>query len=175
MERSFWTNLQHSGVIRVRTITQAYTYTILKLFEYFEADLRMLALRTQAMELEHAHECAHDVRQMALEQCLRYVHVQLYDFYGNLVRVHRYSLEKGILSNSQRPGGNRWPCLPNGTLRVVVTYSNKQRSEELKRSGKLKLDWTPSSLSTNYSGMRSDGARLYSSNGYGLRRDTFVN
>ena len=160
----------------MNTITQTYTRTdIRKVFENFQADLQMLAVRTQAMELDHAQKSAYDVSLMAQEECLKYVHVQLYDLYGNLVRAHRYLVEKDILLASQRPGGNRWPCLPNGTLCVIVTYSNKQKLENLERSGRLKLHWTPSSLSTNYSGMRNEGARLYSSNSYGLRRDTFVN
>lgn len=160
----------------MRTITETYTLTdIRKVFEKFEADLRMLAVRTQAMSLDHAQQFAHDVALMARERCLRYVHVQLRDYYGNLVKVHRYSVQEDILSDSQRPGGNRWPCLPGGTLHVLVDPSDNLSLENLKQSGKLKIAWSPSPLSTNYSGMRSDGARLYSSTGYGLKRDTFVN
>ena len=158
----------------MQTITKTYTRTdIRNVFEDFQTDLQMLALRTQAMELDHARECADDVCIMAREHCLKNVHVQLYDFYGNLVRVHRYSVEKDMSSNSQRPGGNRWPCLPNGILCVLIDPDN-QKLEELKRSGKLNLNWSLSYLSTDYSRMRSDEARLYSSNSYGLRRDTFV-
>lgn len=160
----------------MNTMTQTYTRTdIRKVFENFQANLQMLALRTQAMELDHARKCADDVCLMAQEDCLKYVHVQLYDVYGNLVRVHRYTVEKDITSISQRPGGNRWPCLPNGTLCVIVTYSDGQKLENLKRSGNLRLPWTSSSLSTDYSRMRNEGASFYSSNSYGLRRDAFVN
>ena len=158
------------------TITQTYTRTdIRRVFENFQADLEMLAVRTQAMTLDHARKCAYDIRLMAQEQCLRYVHVQLRDFHGHLVRVHRYSVQEDILSDSQRPGGNRWPCLPDGTLHVLVDPSDKLRLEQLKKARKLKLNWSLSYLSTDYSRMRNDGARLYSSNSYGLRRDTFVN
>lgn len=158
------------------TITQTYTITdIRRVFENFQADLEMLALRTQAMTLDHAQKCAYDICLMALAQCLTYVHVQLRDSYGNLVRVHRYSVKKDILSVSHRPGENRWPCLPDGTLSVIIEFSDEHKLERLKRSGQLKINWGPSYWSTNYSGMRSDGTRLYSSNSYGLRRDTFVN
>ncbi len=158
------------------TMTQTYTRTdIRKVFENFQADLQMLAVRTRAMELDHAQDCAHDVCLMAREECLTRVHIQLYDSFGSLVKVHRYSVEEDILSDSQRPGDNRWPCLPDGTLRVIVEYSDIQKSEDLKKSGKLKIPWGPSSLSTDYSGMHSNGGRLYSSNSYGLQRETFVN
>ena len=157
------------------TITQTHTRTdIRKVFERFQADLQMLAVRTQAMEPNYVREYADDVCLMAREECLEYVHIQLYDFSGNLVRAHRYAVHEDILSDSQRPGGNRWPCLPNGTLYVIVTYSDKDKIEELQTSGVLKLVWGPSSLPTNYYGMRHDSTRLYSSNSYGLQRDTFV-
>lgn len=159
------------------TVTQTYTKTdIRNVFENFQADLQMLAVRTQAMESDHAQKCAYDVSLMAQEECLECVHIQLYDSSENLIKVHRYSVEGDILSDSQRPGGNRWPCLPDGSLYMIVEYSDNQKAEKLKKSGKLKLTWGPSSLSINYSRMRSDGdGRLYSSNSYGLRRDTFIN
>ena len=158
------------------TITQTYTQTdIRKVFENFQSDLQMLALRTQAMELDHAQNCAEDVVLMAQEGCLNFVHIHLYDAYQQRIRVHRYSVEENTSSDPQRPGGNKWPCLPGGSLCVIVQYSDAQQVEKLKNSGRLKLNWTDSSLSINYSGMQNDGERLYTSNSYGLRRDTFVN
>ena len=158
------------------TITQTYTRTdIRKVFEMFLADLLMLASRTQAIEPKRANEYAYDISQMALANCLSSVHVHLYDVYGNLVRAYQYSIQIGILPNSQRPGGNRWPCLPDGSLHVIVTYSDTHKAEMLKKSGKLKIDWRPTDLSTDYSRMRNTGNRFYSSNDYGLRRDAFVN
>lgn len=158
------------------TITQTFTRTdVRRVFENFQADLRMLAVRTQAMESDHAKNCGDDVCLMAQEDCLSRVHVQLYDSSGNLVKVHRYSVEDVVSSGSSRPGGNRWPCLPNGTLCVIVDLSDNGKLEQLKMLGELKLSWSASSLSTDYSNMQKDGARLYSSNSYGLQRDTFVN
>lgn len=158
------------------TITQTETQTdIRKVFEQFQADLQMLSVRTQAMEYEHAENCGDDVQLMAQERCLKHVHIQLRDSSGNLVRVHRYTVHRETLSSNQRPGGNGWPCLPNGTLRVIVSPSSRQKLDRLKESGKLKLHWSRSSLSTDYSGMRSDSHRTYSSQSYGLHRDSFVN
>ena len=82
----------------MNTITRTYTRTdIRKVFENFQADLQMLAVRTQAMELDHAQKSAYDVSLMAQEECLKYVHVQLYDLYGNRVRAHRYVVDKDII------------------------------------------------------------------------------
>ena len=159
----------------MNTSTQTYTRTdIRKVFENFQADMVMLAMRTQAMEPDYAQRCAYDVFLMAREECLEYVHIQLRDFLGRLVKAHRYSVEVGVFSDSLRAGGNRWPCLPSGTLCVIVQPSDSHKLEELKKSGELKANWGASSLSTDYSGMRNDGMRLYSSSSYGLRRDTFI-
>ena len=158
------------------TATQTYTKTdVRRTFENFRADLQMLAVRTQAMELQHALDCGYDAVVMAQEKCLGCVDIQLRDSRGRLVKVHRYLIREGMGSDSARPGGNRWPCLPDGKLSVIVTSSNDQKMHELERSGKLKLIWSPSTLSTNYSGMREDGLRVYSSNGYGLQRNSFSN
>lgn len=158
------------------TMTQTYTrIDVRKVIEMLQADLEMLAVRTQAMELDHAYNCAYDITLMAQEECLEYVDIQLLDSQKNLVRAHRYTMKRNISSESQRPGENRWPRLPDGTLRVILTYSDVNKVEELKRSGKLKVNWSPTDLSTDYSRMRNAGNRLYSSNSYGLRRDTFVN
>ena len=156
------------------------TYTrtktdIRKVFENFQADLYMLVLRTQAMEKEDMDMNIHDVLLMAEWECLQSVHIQLRDFNNNLVKVHRYSVQEGVLSDSQRPGENKWPCLPSGKLHVIVTYSDPQEAEKLKQSGQLKITWGPSSLSTDYSEMQAESNRAYSSHGYGLKRETFIN
>lgn len=158
------------------TITQTYTKTdIQRVFENFHADLQMLAIRTQAMDIDHAGKCAEDITLLAKEECLECVHIQLRDCNDRLVRVHRYSIIEGILPDSQRPGGNRWPCLPNGTLRLIISYSDVKKADKIKNSGRLKIGWGPTNLSTDYSGMNSGGGKFYSSSNYGLQRESFMN
>ncbi len=160
----------------VNTSTQTYTKTdIRKVFENFQADLLMLALRTQAMEKYLVNDYAHDILLMTKNGCLKYIHIQLYNYYGQLIKVHKYSVTENSSSASQRPGENKWPCLPNGELCIIVEPSCHQKLEELKQSGQLEISWGPSFLSTDYSGMRNENVRFYSSNNYGLQRNTFVN
>ena len=157
------------------TMTQTYTRTdIRRVLEQFQADLLMLAVRTQAMDSSHAQECGNDVYLMAREECLSLIHIQLRDPYGNLVRAYKYTIHRESHLSTQRPGCNGWPCLPNGTLNVLVRPSNQQSLQKLQQSGELNLSWGLSSLSTDYSGMRNEKSRLYSSQRYGLQRDSFV-
>ena len=157
------------------TFTKTYTKTdIRRAFENFQADLLMLALRTQAMDPVDVNDYAHDILLMAKNQCIKSVHIQLLDRYENIVKAHRYSVKESLLSTSQRPGQNNWPSLPNGKLCVIVEgCSNGWK--KLQQSGQLKIPWKPSFLSTDYSGMQNEGVRCYSSNSYGLERNTFVN
>lgn len=157
------------------TNTRTYTKTdVRKVLENFAADLEMLALRTQAMDSSYARKCADDVTLMALEDCIESFHVQLRDSGRNLVRAYKYSVNKNMSLDSQRPGGNRWPCLPDGELCVIISCSDGKKLEKLKKN--LKLNWTSSDLSTDYSKMRKEsiGVRYYSSNNYGLSRDVYV-
>jgi len=157
------------------TVTQTYTkIDIQKVFANFDADLQMLAIRTQAMDLHHAQNCAHDVTLLAQEECLECVHIQLRDCNGRLVRAHRYSIKAGTLQDTQRPGANKWPCLPNGTLRLIISYSDAKKADQIERSGRLKISWGPTRLSTDYSDMKSDVGKFYSSNSYGLQRESFM-
>ena len=159
----------------INTSTQTYTKTdIRKVFENFRADLSMLALRTQAMEESLVNDYADDILLMAQDGCLKHIHIQLYNHHGKLIKVHKYSVTEN-LSSAQRPGENKWPCLPNGKLHIIVESSCHQRLEELKQSGKLKISWGPSFLSTDYSGMQSESVRFYSNGSYGLERNTFMN
>lgn len=159
----------------MHTTTQTYTRTdVRRVFECFHTDLRMLACRTQAMSLTHADEYGHDIRIMAEEECLEEVHIQLLDGQRNRVRVHEYRVEKNKSWDSQRPGVNRWPCLPNGELLVIVSCPDSGKVEQLKRSGRLIINWDPSQASTDYSCMKPSEGKMYASNGYGLRRNSFT-
>ncbi|MCZ0932934.1 MAG: hypothetical protein OXJ52_07270 [Oligoflexia bacterium] len=159
----------------MNTFTQTYTKTdIRKAFENFHADLSMLALRTQAMETDDVDRYANDILLMAQENCLKSVHIQLRNYYGRLVKVHRYSIKED-LSDSQRPGGNKWPCLPDGKLYIIIIPSDNSRWENLQNLGKFQISWGSSFLSTDYSSMYNESIRSYSSSSYGLQRDTFVN
>ena len=160
----------------MNTLTSTLTYTDIKnVFERFHADLLMLAYRTQAIETSLVNDCYQDLLLMAEYGCLDKIDIQLRDFRGNLVRAHQYTIQIGNNTDTFRPGGNNWPCLPNGSLLILIRNKNYQKYQSLNNSGKLKLDWVKSNYSTDYSGMRNDKSRMYASRSYGLQRNTFIN
>ena len=157
--------------------TGTYTYTkvdIRRVAECFAADLAMLVSRTDTMDYKWAEETAYDITLMAQHECLDSVHVQLTSSTGVLLSAHKYKVE-GLRENwgSNRPGENNWPRAPGGELRVIVAYSDNQKANDLKNSGKLLRNWSPTSQSIDYSEMRETAERTYSSNGYGWRRQSY--
>lgn len=157
------------------TATATFTKTdIRKVFENFAADLFMLVRRTGTMDLEWARDIAHDVMQMAISECLAAVHIQLLGASGHLEKVHKYTVRGEGNWQEERPGANDWPRSPGGRLDVVVVYANTQIAEALKRNGALIRTWGPSGQPLDYSRMLGSGNREYSSNTYGLTRESYT-
>lgn len=156
------------------TYTKTHTKVdVRKVFENFAADLSMLAMRTGTMGQQWVQDTAHDVELMALWDCLRSVHVQSFDAYGRLQKAHRYNVVSGGALGADRPGANDWNSTPGGHLAVIIFPSDADKFNRLEREKQFRRRWSPSNSSTNYSGMRSEPERQYSSNGYGLTRDSF--
>ena len=153
--------------IRTNTCTKT---DIRKVWEYFKADVLMLARRTHALDLQMASDICNDIRLMAYKNCLKEVHIQLYDRHGRRVRAHKYRIQSNVNWEAQRPSENRWPRLPDGTMRFIVSPSDRPKLEQLKASGSLQLTWRRSSLDTTYLDMRNTGDRKYASNSYGWER-----
>ena len=160
--------------MNTRTATSTYTLTdIRNVWECFSADLRMLARRTQAMEIKRASDVSEDILLMVSNNVLEKVHIQLFDRFGRRVRAHEYSVHDNINWVSQRPSQNKWPCLPDGKLRVIVIYTSAEERKHFRSSANLKLNWTKSRLDTQYADMSKVGDRRYASNGYGWQRNTY--
>lgn len=153
------------------TITQTYTKTdVRRVFESCMADIRMIAWRTAAIEEQDAKDTLADVQIMAEEGCLKTVHIQLCDRQGRIVKAHLYTATDGM-GSSDRPGGNQWPRMPEGEVRVIVSVEHDEAWDRAQK--RLRKNWGPSDHSTDYSGMSQTGTRTFSHGGYGLTRLSF--
>ena len=158
----------------MQTYTQTYTTVdIQKTFANFHADLRMLAINTGQMLLQTADNLAHDVVLFATMECVSVVHIQQTNAAGTIINANRYSVETDATWDSARPGNNQWPRILGGNLSVILEPSDAAKIYQLQASGRLKSSWVNTNVSTNYSHMRVGEGRLFSSNGYGLRRESF--
>ncbi len=161
--------------MNTRTATSTYTLTdIRNVWECFSADLTMLAWRTQAMEIEEASQISVDILTMVQNNVVDKVHIQLNDQFNRRVRAHVYSIHDNINWVSQRPSENKWPCLPDGQLIVIVrSYASTEKWNQFCYSTDLNINWCESSIDTQYADMSKVGDRRYASNGYGWQRNTY--
>ena len=157
------------------THTQTYTVVdVRKVFENFHADLRMLAVNTGGMSLQSVEQYAEDVTLFAIEDCVRVVHIQQVNAAGTVINASKYSVQTDATWDSDRPGSNQWPR-DGGVLRVIIQGSNADmlKIEQLQSERRLNINWVSGTASTNYSHMHGGEGRLYSSSGYGLKRESF--
>ena len=160
----------------MQTGTATYTKTdIRRVAECFHADLSMLVARTGTMTQQWADDVAHDIRVMSEYECVTAVHVQLLDANERLVAAHRYDVLGIGHWDQNRPGANNWPNTPRGKIVILVHYKDEgQVVSWLQSSGSFRRSWGTSHQSIDYSGMRGEPGREYSSRSYGWKRSSFA-
>ena len=158
--------------------TYASTYTeadIAIVMRRFRTDLRMMAETTGGMTLEKAEQYGADIELLAKKKALAWIDVTLLN-YGVENRAVRYTVdtETGELESS-RPGGVLWPRLSSPRLRIIISYApgGSAIKDDLSRTGKLAINWSPTDEDTSHSTLSSNGGRAYNSNGYGLNRQDY--
>ena len=153
------------------TTTLTWTKTdIARVFEKCTADIYMLAVRTGGMTEEKAIETMHDVQIMAEEACLVEMHIQLQDRNGQVIKAQKYT-PIGQSDKDNRPGGNSWPRIESGRLRVIVRVEGSGWEEANRRTGGR---WSASEASLDYTSMTRGGERTFSHGAFGMERVTYT-
>jgi Bacterial HORMA domain family 1 len=160
------------------TASETYSYTtadVEAVARRFTADLVMIAQSSAAITEERAREYAHDVEALAKKGFLEKVDLTLLSG-GIELRATQYTVNtaSGDLTMS-RPGGVMWPRVANAYLRIVLfptdDYTLTQRAA---MSGKLKINWSPTSDDTSHAALKAAGGRDYASNAFGMQRKDFA-
>lgn len=165
------------------TTTKTATYTVIdirKTFEGFNADLRMIAARTEKLTMSEVENYIHDIMHLAEAKYLQWLDITLTDANDQPVRAVRFSIdENGHATQSQRAGSNDWENIRNTYLNVIIQYSASWRALSIEQKTKFRMDngfklnWGPTSINTNYSHLTKQSAQLYASNGYELKKDNY--
>lgn len=165
------------------TTTRTNTYTVIdirKTFEGFEADLRMIARRTNKWTMEYTENQMHDVLQFAEAKYIASIDVVLLNKDRVPLRAARYTVnEDGKATSSQRPGSNDWSDIPDTTLQLLVIYNaawirlTTEQREQFKINKGFKLIWSNSDIDNSYRHLSKEGAQLYGSNGYEVQKTNF--
>lgn len=161
------------------TYTSSSTYTtadIEKVLTRFLTDLLMIADTTKAITQDEVRSYARDIERLAKNGYLQKVDVTLLDSSGAELKAVVYDVDTdaGGLTSS-RPGGVVWPYTPNGSIRVIVWYTDLyDNNAREKMKPVLEKPWSPTSTDTNHNSLASAAGRNYESNGFGMQRKDFT-
>lgn len=165
------------------TVTATTTYTVIdirKTFEGFSADLRMIATRTDKKTIEEVESYLHDIMVWAENKYLKYVDITLLDLSNKPLKAARYSVdENGKAIQSERAGNNDWLNIPNTKIMIIVMNKdswnnmNIQDQDKFKQTNNFKMSWGPSQIDNSYTHLSKEGAQLYASKGYELKKENF--
>ncbi len=163
--------------------TYTTTYTVVdirKAFESFEADLRMIARRTEKWTGDFVDKVFYDVVKLAEAKYLSKASIILQDATGKPIRAAQYTVnENGTGISGERAGGNDWTNIPNTNLEVILQYTaawhalTEQQQQAFGAANGFKINWTPSNIDTSFSHLTKQSAQTYSSNGYEISKANF--
>jgi len=165
------------------TVTNTSTYTVTdirKTFEGFEADLRMIARRTDKWTMDYVERLIYDVLKLAESRYLKKVSITLMNNTNIAVRAVKYTInEEGKAQSSERPGSNDWLNLPDTYLRMVLEYRTawheltEQQQAAYMAANDFKVSWSATTIDTNFRHLVNQSAQLYGSNGYELKKENY--
>ncbi len=165
------------------TATRTATYTVVdirKTFEGFEADLRMIARRTDKWSMSYVDDIFHDIIKLAESRYLSSISVVLKDSNGKVIKATKFVVNsEGTSISSDRAGRNDWHDIPNTTLSVVLSYTEKWhdlssgKQDDFEQENDFKIGWTSTSIDTSFSHLTKTSGQLYASNGYELQKQNF--
>ena len=164
------------------TVTNTATYTVVdirKTFENFDADVRMIAKRTDIWTSEYVGRVVHDVVKLAEKHYLEYVDIQQLSAAGEVLQVSRFRVNsEGSAMAGARPGGNDWGPVYGSSLSVQLSYttawhalSPEQKAAYQTNNG-FKIGWV-AAATASYAHLTRGTDRAYAAKGYELNREDY--
>ncbi|MFT3703081.1 MAG: hypothetical protein QM802_11960 [Agriterribacter sp.] len=159
------------------------TYTVVdirKTFEGFEADLRMIAKRTEKWSTEYVDKVFHDIIKLAEAKYLKTVDIVLLNTSNQPIRAAKYTVnDAGTSITGDRAGGNDWQNLSSTELSVILSYTSswhsltQQQKENFQQSNDFRIGWTTSHIDNSFPNLSRQTAQTFASNGYELSKTNY--
>jgi hypothetical protein len=151
-----------------------------QLVDSFAADLHMIAQATGLADRARVLEIVHDVRALARRGFLTRIDIVLMDAADHEVRAASFHLsDDPSHAEDHRPGGNLWPALRGGSLRVVLAHapawwmlSTDERCAFVERHCCRR--WEISGIDTSHPGLAAQPDRCYAVHDLALERIAYV-
>lgn len=160
--------------------TGSTTYTrsdVRYIFNQFAADFHMIAEATGLWARGAVDLTVADIQAYAAEGYVTRITLEIKDASGTVVGVVPYDVRPNVVAEGQRPGGNRWPYMPTGRLKVQIIMSDKwyglTDAQRNAFEANLNGRW-PVGPSVSTSGLMLLEERTYAKNGFGLHKQTWV-
>ena len=155
-------------------------FDIRKTFEGCEADIRMIARRTDKWSMSCVDSFFHDIIKLAEEEYLHSVDIALLDASDKVIRATKFVVNpNGTAIASDRAGANDWTDIPNTRLTVLLSYTQKWRDLTTEQksifqsSNSFQINWTSSSIDNSFPHLNKSQGQLYASKGYELQKTTY--
>ncbi|MFZ6051560.1 HORMA-1 domain-containing protein [Halocola ammonii] len=156
------------------------TYTVVdirKSFESFQADLRMIARRTNTWDMNYIEKVFHDILKLAEAKYLEQVDIVLLDSNGQTIRAAKYKVStNGQSMSGDRAGGNDWSEVEGATLTTILKHNadwkrlGNRGQRKFQEENGFKVNWSPSKIDTAYQHLKKEKAQSYSNKGYELTK-----
>ena len=165
------------------TQTRTSTYTVIdirKTFENCEADIRMIARRTDKWTMPYVDQLFHDIIKLAEEEYLKSVDIILLDTADRVLQATKFVVNaSGTATSSARAGANDWSDIPNTRLSVILSYTQKwldlstDQKSKFQRENSFEINWISSNIDNSYPHLTKSQGQLYASKGFELQKSTY--
>jgi Bacterial HORMA domain family 1 len=162
------------------SLTQSFTIAdVGKVIDCFAADLDMTSQSTGLLARDAVKTYAADVKSMAQQGYLMEVNIVLKNAAGIVIRAAKYEVSTdGASLTANRPGNNRWPATPGGSLSIVLQKNQKweslTESQQAAFNRTLKTSWVASSTDLSFPALTRSADRNYVSNGWGMTKSVYL-
>jgi hypothetical protein len=164
--------------------TATYTKTVAdvrNVLNSFAADFSMKAQSTGLRERADVERTVEDLIAFANAGYLDSIALSLRDASGKEIRGGRYVVSNSAIGwTNDLPGDNLWPRTPGGTLTLTAVMSEEwhklspQSQADAQQKIGIKGQWPTTTADISFSGLNSSQDRQYASNGFGLKRWTYL-
>lgn len=148
-----------------------------KILSSIGADLKMLASKTEKMEIEECEKYISDFDQFLEGDYLKEISIVL-DRQNSVIKAKKYFIKSFVGSGRDDfPGDNNWDDLNGDGLHCVISYTDKwhnlPQEEKTSIKEKMKIRWSCSEVDTDFPNLSGSSDKYYSGNSVRIERFSY--
>ncbi len=149
-----------------------------ELMSCIAADLKMLAMKTDLMDMEECEKYISDFNIFLRNDYIKAISIVIANGDNVPIKAKKYIVQNNTnRQQSDRPGNNNWDEIDGNRLHCVISYSDKWISLDNNEKDKIKKDmkipWSPTNLDTEFSALRGNNDKQYSARISSIHRTSY--